>query len=110
MKKIIVKKFKPAYIVNLADCTDLADAYWEFVFAKTDAGIPVTTCDLEYILEDLAMEVFNNTCQSFHTILNEELDNVTSCICEHCDKCKCECECKEEKKKPWWKKILFWLD
>ena len=37
-----MKKFKPAYVVDITDCNDERDVIVEFAKAKVSAGLPIT--------------------------------------------------------------------
>lgn len=101
MKKT-TKKFKPAFIVDITGCMDISDMYWEFIYAKVGAGIPITTYDLDYIIYDAMKE-------SLYTALNlqEAIKEFSTMLkkLNDCSHCKCN-----KPKKHWWEKLMFWKD
>lgn len=75
-------KVKPAYTVDLTKCEDAFDVLLAFAYTKQEAGYPLTTDELNAIIEDNSTTIF----------IREFV---------------CDCEC--EPKKPWYKRFWNWL-
>lgn len=93
--KKVVKKFKPAYVVDLTHCVDDVDIMEAFIRAKVKAGIAITEQELDFI-EMNAIDEYAD----FRAWLdmNFAKDVVNFCI---------KIEAKK-KKTPWYKKLMFW--
>lgn len=80
------KNTKPAFVVDITECEDANDMLIEFGYTKQAAGLPITTDELEAIINE-AID-FAEVCLTVNNVL----------FCE-----------QKPKKLPWYKRAWNWL-
>lgn len=89
VKKVTTKKFKPAYIVNIASCDNVNDTKYAFIKARATNGLPITKEEFEFV-EDAC---FRDAAEEMYTVIKDIAyiaGNIYDCAC---------------KKQPWYKKL-----
>lgn len=90
VKKVTTKKFKPAYIVNIASCDNVNDTKYAFIKARATNGLPITKEEFEFVEDVCFRDAVEEMCTAIEDIMYIA-GNIHNRACK--------------KKQPWYKKL-----
>lgn len=105
-KKKISKK--PTFVVDLTKAETPEDVKFEFVKAKTLAGVKITNAEFKYIMQyaiDCAIDAIDN----YFTAYNKQHEKVIIQNDKLFDEINKLIEKALNPKKPWYKKLFGWI-
>jgi hypothetical protein len=95
MKKTI-KKTKPAFVVDITSCNDVADVLVAFCTAKVEAGVPILQEELDAVCRKYIEDAINITLIAVNTLMLKDAIDVLE-------------KCTGRKKEKWYKRFWNWI-
>jgi len=101
-KKSVKVEFKPVFTVDLTNCETEEDALLEMIYSKHEAGLDLTSREVDVIVNDTIESVTDS-------VIDALFDGHNAVVIENGEPVPFTAVKIEVKKKPWYKRFWNWI-